>query len=165
MADERSEQAKFKRAERAQHVLRCKFGADTKCWLPLGANFCGIKGNARNFPRLSRFVCPDPCDDLFAVVWARCVARGFSDRIAIGPHEMIEAAEGLTNDGFEICLDFLHSALFERHVQNVLRMEIRVDSLLLLVGKGNIRLREPLSNEGQQAAFFFARTNAAFCSA
>ena len=34
-------------------------------------------------------------------------------------------------------------------------MEIRVDSLLLLVGKGNIRLREPLSNEGQQAAFFF----------
>ena len=52
-------------------------------------------------------------------------------------------------------LDFLHSALFERHVQNVLRMEIRVDSLLLLVGKGNIRLREPLSNEGQQAAFFF----------
>ena len=94
LADERSEQAKFKRAERAQHVLRCKFGADTKCWLPLGANFCGIKGNARNFPRLSRFVCPDPCDDLFAVVWARCVARGFSDRIAIGPHEMIELRKG-----------------------------------------------------------------------
>ena len=39
LADERSEQAKFKRAERAQHVLRCKLGADTKCWLPLGANF------------------------------------------------------------------------------------------------------------------------------
>ena len=35
----RSEQAKFKRAARAQHVLRCKLGTDTKCWLPLGANF------------------------------------------------------------------------------------------------------------------------------
>ena len=35
----RSEQAKFKRAARAQHVLRCKLGADTKCWLPLRANF------------------------------------------------------------------------------------------------------------------------------
>ena len=68
---------------------------------------------------------------------------------------MIEAAEGLTNDDFEICLDFLHSALFERHVQNVLRMEVRVDSLLLLVGVGNICLREPLPNEGQQIALFF----------
>ena len=155
MADERSEQAKFKRAERAQHVLRCKFGADTKCWLLLGANFCGIKGNARNFPRLSRFVCPDLCDDLLAVVWARCVAGGFPDCIAIGLHEMIEAVEGVTNDGFEICLDFLHSALFERHVQKAVRMEVRVDSLLLLAGVGNIRLRKPLSNEGQQAAFFF----------
>jgi len=29
LADERSKQAKFKRAERAQHVLRCKLGADT----------------------------------------------------------------------------------------------------------------------------------------
>ena len=124
MADERSEQAKFKRAERAQHVLRCKFGADTKCWLPLGANFCGIKGNARNFPRLSRFVCPDPCDDLFAVVWARCIARGFPDRIAIGLHKRMEAAEELTNDGFEICLDFLHSTLFERYVQNVIYASI-----------------------------------------
>ena len=39
LANERSEQAKFKRAARAQHVLRCKLGADTECWLPLGANF------------------------------------------------------------------------------------------------------------------------------
>ena len=155
LADERSEQAKFKRAARAQHVLRCKLGADTKCWLPLGANFCGIKGNAKNSPRSSRFACFNPCDDLLAVVWARCVAGGFPDRVAIGPHEMIEAAEGLTNDSFEICLDFLHSALFERHVQNVLRMEVRVDSLLLLVGVGNICLREPLPNEGQQIALFF----------
>ena len=68
---------------------------------------------------------------------------------------MIEAAEGLTNDGFEICLDFLHSALFERHIQKAVRMEVRVDSLLLLAGVGNIRLRKPLSNEGQQIALFF----------
>jgi len=89
-----------------------------------GGKFCGIKGNARNFPRLSRFACPNPCDDLFAVVWARCIARGFPDRVAIGPHEMIEAAEGLTNDGFEICFDFLHSTLFERYVQNVIYASI-----------------------------------------
>ena len=55
LADERSEQAKFKRAERAQHVLRCKFGADTQCWLLLGANFCGIKGNAKNSPPVFTF--------------------------------------------------------------------------------------------------------------
>lgn len=53
----------------------------------VGGKFCGIKGNARNFPRLSRFACPNPCDDLFAVVWARCIARGFPDRIAIGLHK------------------------------------------------------------------------------
>ena len=67
LADERSEQAKFKRAVRAQHVLRCKLGADTQCWLLLGENFCGIKGNAKNFPPVLRFGRPDACDD---IVWA-----------------------------------------------------------------------------------------------
>ena len=35
----KSTAAEAQRAARAQHVLRCKLGADTKCWLPLGANF------------------------------------------------------------------------------------------------------------------------------
>lgn len=37
---------------------------------------------------------------------------------------MMEAAEALTNDGFQICLDFLHSTLFERYVQNVIYASI-----------------------------------------
>ena len=37
---------------------------------------------------------------------------------------MMEAAEELTNDGFQICFDFLHSTLFERYVQNVMYASI-----------------------------------------
>lgn len=38
LADERSEQAKFKRAERAQHVLRCKTGPAAQRWMQQ----CGV---------------------------------------------------------------------------------------------------------------------------